>query len=824
MATVTVTPSTGGGGGGGLIPEVLYYKFDGSGTTVPNLASAPPGGTATATLMGGLTQGGSAICDGTSIGTGAASTTDYLNTGWAPNLGTGSWTISFKSENITPSATLFYVFGDVNSNNFRCFTNGVAGANNWWLRGAGLTDVPLNGGATVAPHTNTFVYDAVLNQVRAYLDGVLVNTVAQGAPNVTGAGPFKVNGYSANVGSPANGHYDEFKVFSRALTPAEVLSLNGCPALGPTCTGTPRTFTYTVNPTPTVDPVANQAVCNNSPTAAVNFTGFVPGTVYSWTNSDPSIGLAASGTGNIASFTATNAGPAPVTATITVTPSYTNAGVTCTGTPITFTITVNPTGQVDQPASQVVCNNTATAPVNFTTTVPGTIFDWVNNTPSIGLAASGTGDIASFTATNATNAPVVATVTVTPSYVPAVSGSQTFNFTGGLQTFIVPAGVTSVFLQTWGGQGGSGATGGSGTTGGSGGLGGYAEGNLAVVPGQLLNIFVGGQGATPAGGFNGGANGGSSNAGGGGGASDVRTGGTAEVNRVITAGGGGGGGRAGCETAGAGVGGSGGTGGGGIGANGGDSPTSGGVAGGGRGGNFGGIQGAFGAAGIGCAGFLGAPGATAATGSGASGGAGQSCCCFSFGSIPGGGGGGGGQVGGGGGGGGSAGTTGCSGNDKGAGGGGGGGSSFIGGVTGGVTNPGIWLGNGQVTVSWAVPAGAPCPGPTKTFTITVNPMAQVDQPADQVVCNNTAFLPTNFTSPTTGGTITYAWTNNNTTVGLGASGTGNIPAFVGTNATNAPNVATVTVTPSITTPAPAVPVSATFNYTGRCKPGRFLRA
>ncbi|MBK7432621.1 MAG: hypothetical protein IPI66_01180 [Chitinophagaceae bacterium] len=74
----------------------------------------------------------------------------------------------------------------------------------------------------------------------------------------------------------------------------------------------------------------------------------------------------------------------------------------------------------------------------------------------------------------------------------------------------------------------------------------------------------------------------------------------------------------------------------------------------------------------------------------------------------------------------------------------------------------------------------------------------MDQPADQVVCNNTSFLPTNFTSPTTGGTITYAWTNNNTTVGLGASGTGNIPAFVGTNATNAPNVATVTVTPSIT--------------------------
>ncbi|MGL4596538.1 MAG: LamG domain-containing protein, partial [Bacteroidia bacterium] len=209
-----------------LTPEVLYYKFDSSGTTVPNLASAPPPGTATANILGGLTQGGSSICQGTMIGSGISSTTDYVNTGWAPNLGTGSWTISFRTENITPSATLFYIFGDVGTNSFRCFTNGVAGANNWILRGAGLTDIYINGGATVAPHMNTFVYDASLNQVRAYLDGVLVSTVAQGAPNLTGAGPLKVVGYSANVGMPANGHLDEYRVYSRALTPAEITQLN----------------------------------------------------------------------------------------------------------------------------------------------------------------------------------------------------------------------------------------------------------------------------------------------------------------------------------------------------------------------------------------------------------------------------------------------------------------------------------------------------------------------------------------------------------------------------------------------------------------------
>lgn len=209
-----------------LTPEVLYYDFNGSGTSVPNLASAPPPGTATATLMGGLTQGGSSICQGTVIGSGVASSTDYVNTGWAPNLGTGSWTIAFRTENITPSSTLFYIFGDVGTNSFRCFTNGVAGANNWILRGGGLTDIYINGGATVAPHMCAFVYDATLNNVKGYLDGVLVTTVAQGAPNITGTGPFKVVGYSSNVGMPAAGHLDEYRVYSRALNASEVAQLN----------------------------------------------------------------------------------------------------------------------------------------------------------------------------------------------------------------------------------------------------------------------------------------------------------------------------------------------------------------------------------------------------------------------------------------------------------------------------------------------------------------------------------------------------------------------------------------------------------------------
>src|SRR5204863_251840 len=103
------------------------------------------------------------------------------------------------------------------------------------------------------------------------------------------------------------------------------------------------------------------------------------------------IGLAASGSGDVSSFTAVNSGTTPVIATIVVTPTYANGSVNCSGPTKTFTITVNPTAQVNQPVSQVVCNGASTALITFGTTNTGgiTTYAWTNDTPSIGFAANG---------------------------------------------------------------------------------------------------------------------------------------------------------------------------------------------------------------------------------------------------------------------------------------------------------------------------------------------------------------------------------------------------------------------------------------------------
>ncbi|NVN93685.1 MAG: SprB repeat-containing protein, partial [Bacteroidetes bacterium] len=113
--------------------------------------------------------------------------------------------------------------------------------------------------------------------------------------------------------------------------------------------------TVTVNPTDQIIQPDNQVVCNGTNTSLVNIIPIYTAgiTTYSWINNQTSIGLAASGTGNIPSFVAVNNGTTPVTATIIVSSNYNYGGVICEGLPKTFTITVNPTGEVNQPQSQV---------------------------------------------------------------------------------------------------------------------------------------------------------------------------------------------------------------------------------------------------------------------------------------------------------------------------------------------------------------------------------------------------------------------------------------------------------------------------------------
>ena len=183
---------------------------------------------------------------------------------------------------------------------------------------------------------------------------------------------------------------------------------------GITCDGTPTSFTITVNPTPAVN-VTNKVFCNGEATAAIPFSSQSANS-FSWVNSNTAIGLAAGGTSNIPSFTATNNGASPVTATITVTPHYTGGNITCNGTPVSFTITVNPTPTVNLVSNQVKCNGTLSNQIIFTGSFAGTQYNWLNDNTGIGLGVSGVGNIAPFSVTNTSSATTFANITYYPSY------------------------------------------------------------------------------------------------------------------------------------------------------------------------------------------------------------------------------------------------------------------------------------------------------------------------------------------------------------------------------------------------------------------------
>ena len=167
-----------------------------------------------------------------------------------------------------------------------------------------------------------------------------------------------------------------------------------------TCDGPAKTFTITVNPTAEVNQPTSQVICNGTATTAITFgTPITGGTVtYTWTNDQVSIGILNSGTGDIPSFIALNPGASPVIATIIVTPHFENGSVQCDGLTKTFTITVNPTAEVELPDNQVVCNGAPTLPVVFTTINTGgtTTYTWTNDLPSIGLATKRNGRHPSF--------------------------------------------------------------------------------------------------------------------------------------------------------------------------------------------------------------------------------------------------------------------------------------------------------------------------------------------------------------------------------------------------------------------------------------------
>ncbi|MES2588195.1 MAG: choice-of-anchor J domain-containing protein [Bacteroidota bacterium] len=157
---------------------------------------------------------------------------------------------------------------------------------------------------------------------------------------------------------------------------------------------------------PTVDPIANQFVCENAMTTDILFTG--TGATYDWSYTNTgtdNIGIAFAGTGDILSFLTQNNTGDTLTSTFTVIPQL----GTCSGNPMNFDIAIEQSLALFPINDITVCEGDVIPNIPFVVPASATA-DWTNNNINTGLPASGTGNIASFVATNGTLVTITSTI------------------------------------------------------------------------------------------------------------------------------------------------------------------------------------------------------------------------------------------------------------------------------------------------------------------------------------------------------------------------------------------------------------------------------
>ncbi|MBI3520849.1 MAG: gliding motility-associated C-terminal domain-containing protein [Bacteroidetes bacterium] len=407
------------------------------------------------------------VCNGTS-----AALTSTLNNGagtysWAPSGGAGA------NANVTPASTTIYTLTYTDGNGCKdtamgrvtvnplptmltpanitvchngavaasAFSSTVAGTTFSWtntnpaigLGATGAGDTPgftgtntgassISGVISVTPTANLCVgnpvnYTITVNPI-PNVNPVSSATYCAGAtvPSTSFSGSVTSTTYSwsntnTSIGLGASGTGN---IASFGATNTGASGISGVITVTPSansCIGTPTNYSVLVNPIPNVNAIPSATYCAGATVPLTSLTGSVTSTTFSWANTNTAIGLGASGTGDIASYTATNNGASGISGVITITPSANS----CIGTPTNFTVLVNPIPNVNAIPSATYCAGATVPLTSLTGSVTSTTFSWANTNTAIGLGASGTGDIASYTATNNGVSGISGVITITPS-------------------------------------------------------------------------------------------------------------------------------------------------------------------------------------------------------------------------------------------------------------------------------------------------------------------------------------------------------------------------------------------------------------------------
>ena len=285
------------------------------------------------------------------------------------------------------------------------FSNTCTNNNNYRCKNSKISLLTVTSISPVSGHAGTVVTITGTNFT-------VSSVVALGGNTIPSTNVQFVSATTLQVILPCGLTSDFFKVDGIASTTLFTYS-------DPTLSTTLPNLAYCVGAT--VPPIA----LTGTPAVATTPTGLQ----FSWTNTNPSIGLIASGTGNIPTFTCSNTTFETISSTITVTPSING----CNGVSKSYTITINPKPVATPITNLSVCNGANVGQISLTASSPnsgtGTSFSWSGtNNAAIGLAtpSGSTSPIPAFTAINATNNSVSSTITVQPTFAGCIGNPINF--------------------------------------------------------------------------------------------------------------------------------------------------------------------------------------------------------------------------------------------------------------------------------------------------------------------------------------------------------------------------------------------------------------
>ena len=325
--------------------------------------------------------------------------------------------------------------GGINSSGLGQIPSFVATNNSLITQLAIIEVTPTNFGCAGTPDTLIFTVLPVATVVDP-IDQVLCANLPTAPVIFVGSHSNTVYNWSSStiplgssIGLGINGNLDIPSFIGQNSGTSDIVStITVTPSLNG-CLGIQQTFTITIKPVPVLQQIADRTLCIGNQSTIITFTGPPSGTSFVWTNSLSVIGLAASGTTNfIPSFIATHSTGSTInqvdTALIQVTPTFGG----CSGTPINFTIFVNPILKADSLPDFVLCEGDTFPLITITGNAPNVFYTWTSNNNSIGLGNSGQVVIPDFVAT-AGNVNTTATVIITPNLANCQGVTDTFLIT-----------------------------------------------------------------------------------------------------------------------------------------------------------------------------------------------------------------------------------------------------------------------------------------------------------------------------------------------------------------------------------------------------------